>query len=205
MSKHEKYKNPETKAAKWNSAIVHFNVYTCNNKKQLPSRDWPLDVGRVFLPSRHREFDAWPCSCVHHSAGWWRQQLPVVLWRHRRAPARAWTWIPSLGSAQPGSEPPQNSPRLFKNMFRTRDSTANMQKFQIWMPRHLTSPWLCVGNIDEPIHCLAHLLDLRGGAVDGATWLICSINGKKFITDALLLQSGSFPLCPANKYSFCDR
>ncbi len=28
-SQHEQYKDPETEAAKWNSAIIHFVIYTC--------------------------------------------------------------------------------------------------------------------------------------------------------------------------------
>lgn len=69
---------------------------------------------------------------------------------------------------------------------------------------NLTSPRLGIGYIDKTIHHLAHLLDLRSRAVDWAAWVIYSFKGKKFITDALLLHSGSLPLCPAqtNKQSF---
>lgn len=34
------------------------------------------------------------------------------------------------------------------------------------MSTYLTSTMLCVGYIDETIHHLAHLLDLRSGAVN---------------------------------------
>lgn len=40
------------------------------------------------------------------------------------------------------------------------------QKLQIEMSSHPTSPRLCIGYIDETIHHLAHLLDLRSRAVD---------------------------------------
>ncbi len=29
VSKHVQYQNPETEAAKWNAAIIHFIIYTC--------------------------------------------------------------------------------------------------------------------------------------------------------------------------------
>ncbi len=29
VSQHEQYQDPETEAAKWNSAIIHFIIYTC--------------------------------------------------------------------------------------------------------------------------------------------------------------------------------
>lgn len=63
---------------------------------------------------------------------------------------------------------------------------------------YLTSPRLCIGYIDETIHHLAHLLDLRSRAIDWVAWVICSFKGKKFITYTLWLHSGSFPLCPAD-------
>lgn len=36
------------------------------------------------------------------------------------------------------------------------------------MPHHFTSLTLCIGYIDETIHDLAHLLDLRSRAEDWA-------------------------------------
>ena len=29
MKEHEENQDPETEAAKWNSAIIHFSIYTC--------------------------------------------------------------------------------------------------------------------------------------------------------------------------------
>lgn len=43
---------------------------------------------------------------------------------------------------------------------------AEDQMPQIEMSSYITSPGLCIGYIDETIHHLAHLLDLRGRAVD---------------------------------------
>lgn len=71
-------------------------------------------------------------------------------------------------------------------------------------PLYLTSARLGVGHINKAVHHLAHLLDLRSRAVNWATWLISSFKGKKFIACALLLHSGSLPLCPAQQTSFDD-
>lgn len=62
---------------------------------------------------------------------------------------------------------------------------------------YLTSPRFCVGDVYKAIHHLAHLLHLRSRAVDWAAWFVRSFRDKKFITDVLLLLSGSVPLRPA--------
>lgn len=62
----------------------------------------------------------------------------------------------------------------------------------------LTSPRLCIGDIDETIHYLADLLNLRSRSVDRVPCIICSFDCKKFVADALLLHSGSVSLCPAH-------
>lgn len=51
---------------------------------------------------------------------------------------------------------------------------AAEQKLQVHIASHLTYPTLCVGYIDETVHHLAHLLDLRSRAVDWVTWVIFS-------------------------------
>lgn len=63
---------------------------------------------------------------------------------------------------------------------------------------YFTSLKLCIGNIDEPIHHLAHLLNLRSRNAHWVPWVVISFKGKEFIADALLLHSGSFSLCPTD-------
>lgn len=107
---------------------------------------------------------------------------------HPAALSTAWIWATS-------DLPPSVCANVLMCVSFNNQSAVALK---IWT-YHLTPSRLCIGYVDETIHHLAHLLDLRGRAVDGATRVICSFNSKKFTTDDLLLNSGSFPLCPGDK------
>lgn len=66
---------------------------------------------------------------------------------------------------------------------------------------HLTSPILCIGNVDKTIHHLAHLLHLWGRGVDWAACLIWPFKNKKLTADGLPLCPSLFSLCPAWKHT----
>ncbi len=48
VSQHEQYQNPETEAAKWNSAITHFIIYTCAFPTQSSMKMYLLSFIRGF-------------------------------------------------------------------------------------------------------------------------------------------------------------
>ena len=69
---------------------------------------------------------------------------------------------------------------------------------QIWFDFDgVTLTLFSIGHVDEAIHNMAHFLDLRGGGVDGASWLVRSLQDEQFTGYTLLLYTGSLPLCPA--------
>lgn len=114
-------------------------------------------------------------------------------------------WIPEHSSAQLLSGPPQIShPLLNKvsmNIFSVKCLSKKRELQRNQKTCSLTFTRLCVSYINEAIHHLAHLLHLRSRDVYGAAGVVGSIRDEQLITDALLLQPGSFSLRPADANS----